>query len=173
MVQYDRVTSPTKWLLIVVKLLTGLAAFALCLMVVLIVINVIGRYIFRMPLQGTVEIVELALVVTVIFSFAYAELQNSHVSMDEIVARFPRRVRVILIRIMYIAEAAFFFIMGWRCAILSYSYAVPDMRVTDVLEIPIAPLIFVVAVGSVIFGLVLLTRGIYPTHTAEDKDEVI
>jgi TRAP-type C4-dicarboxylate transport system permease small subunit len=142
-------------------------------MVVVIVINVVGRYLFRLPLQGTVEIVELALVVTVVFAFTYAEVKNGHVTMDEVVARFPRRVRAVLMRIMYFAAAAFFLIMGWRTAVLSISHAIPLMRVTDVLKIPIAPLIFIVAIGAVMFGLVLLIKGFSPLSLGEgDKDEV-
>ena len=152
---------------------TWLAAATLCLMVVVIVINVVGRYLFKLPLQGTVEIVELALVVTVVFAFTYAEVKNGHVTMDEVIARFPRRARAILMRIMYFAAAAFFLIMGWRTAVLSISHAIPLIRVTDVLKIPIAPLIFIVAIGAVMFGLVLLMKGFSPFPSGEDeKDEV-
>lgn len=171
--QPDRSLHISKWLHTVIMVVTWLAAATLCLMVVVIVINVVGRYLFRLPLEGTVEIVELALVVTVVFAFAYTEVENGHVTMDEVVARFPRRVRTILMRIMYFAAAAFFFIMGWRTVALSISYAIPEMRVTDVLQIPIAPLIFIVAIGAVIFGFVLLMKGFSPFPSGEDeKDEV-
>lgn len=153
--------------------LTWLAAATLCLMVVVIVINVVGRYLFKLPLQGTVEIVELALVITVVFAFSYTEIENGHVTMDEVVARFPRRARTILIRIMYFGAAAFFLIMGWRAAVLSISYAIPILRVTDVLKIPIAPLIFIVAIGAGMFGLVLTAKGFFPPSAGEgQKDEV-
>ena len=111
--QPDRSLHISKWLHTVIMVVTWLAAATLCLMVVVIVINVVGRYLFRLPLEGTVEIVELALVVTVVFAFAYTEVENGHVTMDEVVARFPRRVRTILMRIMYFAAAAFFFIISW------------------------------------------------------------
>ena len=158
-----------KWTRAIVMALTWVAAATLCLMVVVIVINVVGRYLFKLPLQGTVEIVELALVVTVVFAFAYTEVENAHVTMDEVVARFPRRVRAVLIRIMYFAAALFFLIMGWRTVVLSISYARPLMRVTDVLKIPIAPLIFIVAVGAVLFGLVLLIKGFSPLPQGESE----
>ncbi|MBN1626719.1 MAG: TRAP transporter small permease [Deltaproteobacteria bacterium] len=171
--QPDRSLLDRKWARVVIMAFTWLAAATLCLMVIVIVVNVVGRYLFRLPLQGTVEIAELALVVTVVFAFAYTEMENGHVTMDEVVARFPRRVRAVLIRIMYFAAAAFFFIMGWRAVVLSISHARPLMRVTDVLKIPIAPLIFIVAVGAVMFGLVLLIKGFSPLPIGEgEKDEV-
>jgi len=95
-----------------VGIITWIAAAALGMMVVIIFINVIGRYLFRMPLKGTVEIVELALVVTVFFSMAYTEVVHGHITMDEVVARFPRRVRAIVLSVMYFAAAAFFFCRG-------------------------------------------------------------
>ncbi|MFH1489386.1 MAG: TRAP transporter small permease, partial [Pseudomonadota bacterium] len=145
---------------------------ALSFMVVVIFMNVIGRYVFRKPIQGTVEIVELALVVTVFFAMAYTEVVHGHVTMDEVVARFPRRVRSVLLSIMYFAAAAFFFIMGWRDAVLGVSYLKPIVRVTDILQIPIAPFIFVISLGAALFGLELLMNGLRPMPpTAEKKEE--
>jgi TRAP-type C4-dicarboxylate transport system permease small subunit len=150
--------------------ITWIAASALGLMVLVIFINVIGRYLFRMPLKGTVEIVELALVVTVFFAMAYTEVVQGHITMDEVVARFPRRARSIVLSTMYFAAAAFFFTIGYGDTVLAVSFLRPIVRVTDILHIPIAPLIFVIAVGSVIFGLELLMNGLFPTSTTEEEE---
>jgi TRAP-type transport system small permease protein len=146
----------------VVMVISWISAAALSVMVLVIFVNVLGRYLFGMPLKGSVEVVEATLVVVVFFSLAYTETLHGHVTMDEVVARFPRRARAIVMSIMYFAAAAFFFIMAWRDGVLAVSYMKPIVRVTDVLHIPVGPFIFIIAVGAVIFGLELLMNGLCP-----------
>ena len=169
----DRLQTVRKGLHALVILTTWIAAAALGLMVLIIFTNVIGRYLFRMPLKGTVEIVELALVVTVFFSMAYTEVVHGHITMDEVVARFPRRVKAIVLSVMYFAAAAFFFVVGFGDTVLALSFMRPIVRVTDILHIPIGPFICVIAIGAVIFGLELLMNGLFAwPHADVDKDEV-
>jgi TRAP-type transport system small permease protein len=151
----------------VVMVMTWISAAALALMVLVTFANVIGRYLLGMPLKGSVEMVEATLVVVVFFSFAYTETVHGHVTMDEVVARFPRRARAIILSFMYFAAAAYFFIIAWRDGLLAVSYMKPIVRVTDVLRIPMGPFIFVIAVGAVIFGLELLLNGLRPVPASD------
>ncbi|HUL23659.1 MAG TPA: TRAP transporter small permease [Thermodesulfobacteriota bacterium] len=144
-----------KVVLWVAELALGLAAFA-------VIVNVFGRYVFKRPLNGSVEIVQLLLVVIVYFSLAYTEVRQGHVTMEEVVDRFPRRMKRVLMSIMYFAAAVFILILGWRSWILAVQYTKPVFRVTDVLHLPIAPVVFVMAIGMVLFGLELLLNGFSP-----------
>lgn len=146
----------------VVRVMTWISAAALALMVLVTFANVIGRYLLGRPLKGSVEMVEAMMVVAVFFSLAYTETLHGHVSMDEVVARFPRRARAVVLSIMYFAAAAFFFVVAWRDCVLALSYMRPIVRVTDVLRIPMGPFLFVIVVGAVVFGLELLLNGLSP-----------
>ena len=73
-----------------IRVVTMVALGALSIMVTIIVINVIGRYLFNRPFMGTVEIVQLLLVITVFFSVAHTEVRKAHISFNEAVRRFPR-----------------------------------------------------------------------------------
>jgi TRAP-type C4-dicarboxylate transport system permease small subunit len=154
----------------VIMVATWIAAVALAFVVVIIVFNVIGRYFLKMPLQGTVEIVELGLVVAVFFSIAYTELKDGHVTMDEVVTRFPKHARAIVISVMHFAAAIYFFVMAWRDGVLAQSYIVPMLRETDVLHIPIAPFIIVISIGSMLLSLELLLNG-FSRITPEKNDK--
>jgi TRAP-type transport system small permease protein len=166
-VRGQRLQPIRKGLHAVIRVAVWIAAAALCVMVLVTFVNVLGRYLFGIPLKGSIELVEATLVVAVFFSLAYAETVHAHVSMDEVVARFPRRIRAIIMSIMYFAAAAFFFIMAWRDALRAASYMTPIVRVTDVLHIPMGPFLFVIAVGAVIFGLELLLNGLCPVTDSE------
>jgi TRAP-type transport system small permease protein len=169
----DKFLPVRKGLHAVIVVMTWISAAALSVMVLVTFANVIGRYLLGMPLKGSVEMVEATMVVAVFFSLAYTETLHGHVSMDEVVARFPRRARAIVVSIMYFAAAAFFFVVAWRDGVLALSYMRPIVRVTDVLHIPMGPFIFVIAVGAVIFGLELFLNGLCPVPVSDsDHHEV-
>jgi TRAP-type transport system small permease protein len=154
----------------VIGVVAWFAAATLSLMALAIVVNVVGRYVLKRPLPGAVELVELLLAVTVFFSVAYTEVRKGHVTMDEVVSKFPVKVRAVVMGIMYIAGGLFFILMAWQDTLLGIAYATP-MRVTDVLRIPIAPFIFVIAFGAVLLGLELLMNGLSPLSAEQDQKE--
>ena len=156
-----------------IRVITWLAAAALGIMVAIIVINVIGRYVFSRPFMGTVEIVQGLLVITVFFSVAYTEVRKSHITFNEAVSRFSQGAQAILMGAVSIVAAAYFFLMAWREVVLAESYIRPVVSGTDVLRIPIFPLCFIIAIGAMLLGLEILLNGIFALSSEEDKkDEV-
>ncbi|MFC1910793.1 TRAP transporter small permease, partial [Chloroflexota bacterium] len=96
----------------VIKLITWVGAVSLAIMVLIIFTNVIGRYIFRQPFMGSIEITQLLLVITVFFAVAYTQYRKGHIIFNEIVARFPKRTQHIILSVMYFLAAIFFFIVA-------------------------------------------------------------
>jgi TRAP-type C4-dicarboxylate transport system permease small subunit len=124
----------------------------------------------RRPLTGAVEISQLFLVVTVFFGVAYTEVRKQHVTFDEIVIHFPRRLRAVTIGIMYFLVGMYALMTSWQETLLAISYMVPRIRVTDVLKIPIAPAMFVIAIGSLLWGIELLLNALSPLEAFEQED---
>ena len=149
---------------------TWIGAAALIILVLVTFTNVIARYILRRPLMGAVEVSQLFLVVTVFFGVAYTEVRKQHVTFDEVVAFFPRRLRAITIGIMYFLVGLYALVTSWQETLLAISYMVPSIRVTDVLKIPIAPAMFVIAIGSLLWGTELLLNALSPLAAAEQED---
>ena len=132
--------------------------------------NVLGRYLLRRPLTGAVEISQLFLVVTVFFGVAYTEVRKQHVTFDEVVIHFPRRLRAVTIGVMYFLVGVYALMTSWQETLLGISYMVPRIRVTDVLKIPIAPAMFVIAIGSLLWGIELLLNALSPLEAFEQDD---
>ena len=151
---------------------TWIGGVALIILVLVTFANVIARYVFRKPLMGAVEISQLFLVVTVFFGVAYTEVRKQHVTFDEVVSFFPHRLRAITIGIMYFLVGVYALVMSWQEALLAISYTVPAVRVTDVLKIPIAPAMFVIAIGSLLWGLELMLNALSPLAAAEQEDVI-
>jgi hypothetical protein len=71
---------------------------------------------------------------------------------------------------MYFLVGVYALVMSWQETLLAISYMVPSIRVTDVLKIPIAPAIFVIAIGSLLWGIELILNALSPLEAFERED---
>jgi len=168
--QSNPLISIRKGLHSVIMFFAWIGAASLIILVLTTFANVLGRYLLRRPLTGAVEISQLFLVVTVFFGVAYTEVRKQHVTFDEVVALFPHRLRAITIGIMYFLVGVYALVTSWQETLLAISYMVPAIRVTDVLKIPIAPAMFVIAIGSLLWGIELMLNALSPLAAAEQED---
>jgi TRAP-type C4-dicarboxylate transport system permease small subunit len=149
---------------------TWIGGAALILMVLVTFANVVSRYLLKKPVMGAVEMTQLLLVVTAFFAIPYTEVRKQHVTFDEVVNLFPRRLRAFTLGLMYFLVGIYALIMSWQDTLLALTYMNPAVRVTDVLKIPIAPAIFVVALGSLLWGAELLLNACSPEAAAQQED---
>jgi TRAP-type C4-dicarboxylate transport system permease small subunit len=148
----DAITAGVSWV----------GAGALVLMILVVVANVVGRYLLREPVLGAVEMVGLLTVIVVFCVLALTEAKGAHIVVDIVVSRLRSRTRAILASIMSFLGAVFFIIMGWQGWDLMISNLSPFVRTTGVLSIPFAPFMLVMAFGCVLFGLELLVHVFNP-----------
>ena len=168
--QSNPLVSIRKGLHSVIMVFTWIGGAALVILVLMTFANVLGRYLLRRPLTGAIEISQLFLVVTVFFGVAYTEVRKQHVTFDEVVIHFPRRLRAATIGVMYFLVGVYALMTSWQETLLAISYMVPRIRVTDVLKIPIAPAMFVIAIGSLLWGIELLLNALTPLEASQHED---
>jgi TRAP-type C4-dicarboxylate transport system permease small subunit len=148
----DRITTGISWI----------GAGALILMALIVVANVVGRYLLKKPVLGAVEMVGLLTVITVFCVLAFTEAKGAHIVVDILVSRLHGRTKAILASIMSLLGAVFFIIMGWQGWDLMLSNLSPFVRVTGVLSIPFAPFMLIMAFGCALFGLELFVHVFNP-----------
>lgn len=152
-----------------VKVFAWIGACAGAFMVIVVVINVIGRFLFRQPLPGTIELVELMTVVLIYSVLPYAEFRKRIIRVDLVVSLFPRRAEVILSGAMCFLGTVFFITMSWEASELMWSNLFPSLLLTDTLSIPFAPFAFVIAIGSLLLGLEMLINAFRPLSTEKKE----
>jgi len=62
-------------------------------MVLLVTIDVAGRYFFNKPIDGSTDIIEIMMIIMVYSSFAYGATENKHVRIDFLYVRFPKVIK--------------------------------------------------------------------------------
>ena len=89
----------------------------------LVMANIVGRYVFDSPVDGTAEIVAASIVIIVFLQAGYAIRSRSMLKADFLVTHLPDKVQRALRAGGYLLGAAFFLMIitgGWEESILSY-----------------------------------------------------
>jgi len=92
------------------KALIWIVSGALIFMILMIVVDVSGRYIFNSPLPASVEITEIIMPLVIYPALAYALAKRQHVSVSLVTDRLPPRARL--------AFEIFAYLMGLFFAVL-------------------------------------------------------
>jgi len=134
-----------------------IAAIVLAGMMLLTVGDVVGRYFFNSPIKGTWELVGLFLICAGTWGLGYCQMEKSHISISIILERFPKRVRALFRSFTYLVGLLGFGIICWRVFLLSLKYfTMPRGNVTDTLEVPYAPFMLALSIGTGLMVLILL-----------------
>ncbi len=145
----------TKTIRVISRVLFAVSAAVLTLMMLLTALDVVMRYIFRLPIPGAFELAEYMMAFIVPFAIAYCAEQNGHVSVELFFRKFPKFLQKSLRIVISLATISFAGIMTWQ-NILYIGETCRDHLASSVLLIPTWPFIIPVAIGIGIYALVLL-----------------
>lgn len=129
----------------------------LLLMMFLTVGDVIGRYFLTMPIPGTFELTNFTLALVVFLTISYTQVRKGHISIDVLVSRFSPRAQAIIDSITYFFSLGLFSLVVWQSAVHAERLYIGH-NVSGILSWPIYPFVIAVAIGSLLFCLVLLVN---------------
>jgi TRAP-type C4-dicarboxylate transport system permease small subunit len=130
-----------------------IACAALLGMIGLVCLNIITR-IFRYPVPGTYELVEVLLVICISFALAYGAATHVHIAVDLLLRRIRVEIRTSLRRITTLVSIGLFVLMGWRSVLLADRlWETGEVSLT--LWIPHFPLLYGIALNCFLVAVVL------------------
>jgi TRAP-type C4-dicarboxylate transport system permease small subunit len=140
-----------------------ISAASTFLMMVLVVANIIGRYLFNKPLTGTLEFTESLLVLVIFLSVALTQYDGGHIRVTLLTRRVPKASARVLTVFSMLAGAAFF---GW-CSYASWKFALQSWSFNEqewgTVVFPLWPVKFVVFVGITLLAIQFLLDAIAET----------
>jgi TRAP-type C4-dicarboxylate transport system permease small subunit len=138
--------------------LLGVAASVVLLaMMLLTVIDVVGRYRLKMPVRGAFEVTELMLVVLIFAGLPLVSFSDEHAVMDFVDRLLGPRGRRALRRFVHVVSAAFMFLLTWLMWLKADKiWAYRDA--TDVLRILYGPFVYFMALTLALAGLIHLYK---------------
>lgn len=143
------------WIYGLSKIMGIIAIIVLVAMMLFTVLDIFLRAFFNSPIMGDVEIIEMSMVCVGFFGLAWCAMRGMHIKVDLIVAFLPKRVQEIINSVNYIFGFGLCFLFAWRG--LLEGLANRDMNaLTNILNAPLFPLFWIVALGYAALCLAIL-----------------
>ena len=135
----------------------ALAALMLLALVLVTVVDVVGRYLFRAPIGGADELTVYFLAIGIYAVLPRITLREEHVAVDLIDMVYPKRWIAVRQILMNLLAAAFMAVATWRLWILAMRLK-EDAEVTMFLGLPKGPLTLFITLMCAIATLALLVN---------------
>ena len=139
------------------KVTKGFAYFSagiFAVIVLIVLINILGRAIFNRPVKGTIEIVQYGVMFCAGIVMCRSGLEERHISVTFLIDKYPKRLRAALVALGKLIGMAAFGILAVIYA-GKISEAVETGKVTDTFRLPFEYVYIVMtacfAMGALIF----------------------
>lgn len=147
----------------------GLSTFAALVLggiMMVSVIDVVGRYLLNRPLPGSSEITEILMAILIYAGLPIVSYRNAHIAIDLLDTVTPKtliRIRGVIVSLLSTFVLA---VIAWRLWVYADQIRVYG-DVTEYLKLPLAPFAYCMSVLASITVLVELYRLLWPvTETA-------
>ncbi|CCN82410.1 putative TRAP-type C4-dicarboxylate transport system, small permease component [Vibrio nigripulchritudo SFn27] len=143
------------------RCLEVLASLALLMMLVVTVIDVVGRYFFNAPLPGGVELVEILLALVVFAAFPLITWNEEHICVDLLDDWFPRAMIDLRQFVISLGCAFALGLVAWKVWGLG-SRSLSYEEETDILAIPLGYVMYFISItGWLSMVMTLLLAVLY------------
>ena len=148
---------------------TLFTALVLAFMTIMVMLQVIFRYILSLPFPESQELAVYAMVYVVTFGSSIAVYRKSHVAVTLIVEKFPAALGLLMRLTAYVAMAAFFALLikyGWDISLRAMSQRSPSTG------IPVGYVMLSIPVSSVISLLYVIEQFVTDIRTFKNRTPV-
>ena len=140
-------------------LLAWVAGATVLLMMLHVMADVIGKYLFNAPLPGTAEVVAAYYMIGCVFlPLAWVEASGGSIVVEVIYEKCPVRVQGIMVKLADVVSAIYYAILGW----FSWSVAMRAFNVGETVDgiwrITTWPAKFMLPLGFALAVTVILLR---------------
>jgi TRAP-type C4-dicarboxylate transport system permease small subunit len=135
-------------------------------LMVLTVVNILGRSLFDTPVPGAVELTEIGMVAIVFMGLAYAQERGDHIRVELLYEKFGARGRRVLDLFATLVSFVTVAVMTWRLWAYASQLAVSG-RTTSVLRIPLSWVAWVAVAGGVVYAVAVVVTAEHPAEPTE------
>lgn len=152
------------------KALRWVSGFAILAMAVLSTVDVIARYIFKSPLTGTMEIVQILMNVFVYAGLGMAVYLGKLISVPVLLEKMPNKARGKVEGIGNLVCAAMSVLIIWQLSITTASYLGNSLKATTLLHIPYGPFYLFTTICFCLICAELVINGIQQIRFGSTKN---
>ena len=164
-----KVTNITRKMSLPVGVLAVIGACVILAITLITASDVVGRYVFKKPVEGANEIVALLYVCVSACGLAYCQLKNSHLRVDVVIDRIKPRLKEALTAFANVLGLAVTSIIAWQlldAARRFFFNLQGGSKSSELLGIPWYPFMILFGIGFALFAFILLLHAISSTFKA-------
>jgi TRAP-type transport system small permease protein len=139
------------------KIFHFICQYLLVALMLLGVIDVVGRYVFNKPVPGAMQIQMLLMGAIIFLGWVYSQNVKEHVMVDIFTPYYPARLLKILNIVGLFVAAVIFGMIAWQNGVIAAADIQNDRLIPD-LYIPVGPFKFVVVLGASITCIICVTQ---------------
>jgi TRAP-type transport system small permease protein len=118
------------------------------IMFVVNLIDVVGAKVFKWPLPGALEMLSFALLVTIAPAIAHGLFLGTHLSIDFIIEKFPRALRLVLNPFVSLVCMILFVLISWQS--LEYGHSLRHAgEMGSSSKIPFFPFAYLLSISCI------------------------
>jgi tripartite ATP-independent transporter DctM subunit len=136
------------------KAVSTISVFSLGLFMLITAADVLGRYLFNSPITGAMEIVGLAMLLSIMTMIPYIGALNRHITIDFLPRALSERPRLLLDTAVKVVSLFLVSMIIWRSVVYAF-LLLKNNQGTSVLDIPLFPFVLLVSLGFALYWLVL------------------
>jgi len=121
----------------------------------LTVADVAGRYLFNAPLTGATELTEILLVSVIFMGLPVVCLDNSHITVDLVVDRFPAFIQPLRQWLLALITTLVLSVISWRLWVYADQIASYN-GTTNSLRLPLAPVAYLCSMTTALAAIITL-----------------
>jgi TRAP-type C4-dicarboxylate transport system permease small subunit len=133
----------------------GLAG--LLLMMVITCIDVIGAKVFKSPVLGALDIVQLSQIVAISFGMGMALIVGRHIRVESFFPLLPQRAQTVINSLIHLLGLGFFIVIIWQVCVLGYAFQTSG-EYSMTAYIPYYPFAYAIALAFIPICLILLVK---------------
>lgn len=131
--------------------------------------DVIGRYLFNAPINGTMERGQLMMALMIFLSWGHTQIKKGHVNVELFILHFPPGLRLITNLFTTLATLGLCILIVWQSTIMAIKTH-QSGEVVYVIHWPLAPFQFIVPLGGILLCLVLVMEIIQFVHQLKRRN---
>jgi len=135
------------------KIGVTIGAIVLFSMMLLTFFDVGGRFLLNKPINGSLEITEYMMGLTVIFAIGYTAFRKGHIRVDIIMQFVSRKINLWMDIVANLLTMLFYIFIAWQTWLNAVS-TFESKLTSAVLLIPSYPFVFIVAIGAAVVALI-------------------
>jgi len=146
----------------------GIGLAAMLVMMAITCIDVIGAKVFKSPILGALDVVQLCQIVAIAFAASMTLIVGRHIQVEFFIDLLPRRIQVVINFLVLLIVLGLFMVVIWRVSLLGYSFQTSG-EYSPTAYIPLYPFAYAIALACIPVCLVLIQEFFKALKQKEEK----